>query len=359
MKNKHLGTILIFFLMTFSISSFAVKPIIILDTDMGFDDWLAVLYVLKSPDIKLLAMTIDCQGESRCPAGATNAARLTNLAEHKVPIAYGRSDPSSSYLFPPVIRDYASAMSVPGFKKLKTDRDVLLASAAQLIEKQLVQAALRHKKISIISIGTAINIADAYKLAENNHQVKLFKAGLGMIYKGGGAFGKIINGKVTNQSIHGNIAIKDIYKSNNKTAEWNIYAAAPAMQTLLNANLPVTFIPLNATDHVPMTTPVYQYLKAHQKNHPFARFTANAMHALYKMQDGWMQCEFWDTSVTLAALHQAIVTKKIAGVPVVVSLQKNKCYGSTLVSRKSADRVVVDYSINASAFYQLLYQVII
>ena len=180
-----------------------------------------------------------------------------------------------------------------------------------------------------------------------------------MIFKGGGAFGEIINHRITNINIHGNIPITHLYKSHNKTAEWNIYAAAPAMQTLLAAKLPITFIPLNATDAVPMNNRVYNHLKRHEKNHPLAKFTANAMHTLYAMQNGWQECEFWDTSVTVAAIHPSIVSRVITKTPTRVLLNKNAKYGTTWVSNKASDLTAVDYHINPKQFYNLLYKVIV
>src|SRR3990167_6494880 len=97
--------IFLFLLLSFWISiSFSNEMHFIIDTDMGFDDWMAVLYLLKQP-VPIDAITIDCQGETRCPQGAINAEKLTHLAKRDVPIAYGKITPASDYHFPNAIRD--------------------------------------------------------------------------------------------------------------------------------------------------------------------------------------------------------------------------------------------------------------
>lgn len=333
----------------------------IIDTDMGFDDWLAVLYLLKQP-VQIDAITIDCQGETFCPEGAFNAAELTHLAKRAVPIALGESRPKSNYDFPMLIRHFATSMSVSDFNFLNQDRDIVKQSAAQIIFHSVITAAKNHQRVAIISIGTATNIADAWKLAVAENKTAEFKQGLGMIYKGGGAFGKVIDHHLTNESIPGNISIPGIVDSKNTSAEWNIYANAPAMQTVLSAKLPVTFIPDNASDEVTMTQAIYNTLYNSSTPGSPKRFVANAMDATVSLQGGWKHIasnlDFWDTSTTIAALHPNIVMAKFSNVPVSVILQTGNQYGETMVDAKNTkdakDAVTVDYQLHKKLFYQLM-----
>lgn len=329
----------------------------IIDTDMGFDDWLAVIYLLKQP-VTIDGITIDCQGETRCPEGAYNASRLTHLAKRDVPIALGNSRPLSTYDFPVQLRDYATAMAVPDFLHLKMDRDITKNSAAEMILNSTIQAEKRHDKVVIISIGTATNINDAWKLAVKENKTTLFHQGLGMIYKGGGAFGKVENHHLTNEKIPGNIAIPHIVTTHNTTAEWNIYANAPAMKTLVDANLPITFIPDDATDQVNMTEKSYDDI--YNGSHPGSvrRFTANAMMSLVTLQGNWKfistNLDFWDTATTITALHPNLVTEKFNHVPMEVILSNGNHYATTWVLQQSTHDVSVDYHLNKDLFYRLL-----
>ena len=330
----------------------------IIDTDMGFDDWAAVLYLLKQP-VQIDAITIDCQGETFCPEGAFNAAELTHLVKRPVPIALGESRPKSPYDFPMLIRHFATSMSVSDFNFLNQDRDVIKQSAAQIIFQNVITAAKNHQHVAIISIGTATNIADAWKLAVSENKTAEFKQGLEMIYKGGGAFGKVVDHHITNTSIPGNITIPGMLESKNTSAEWNIYANAPAMQTVLSAKLPVTFIPDNASDAITMTQAIYNTLYNTSTPNSPKRFVANAMDGTVSLQGGWKHIasnlDFWDTSTTVAALHHNIVTEQFSHVPVSVVLQPGNHYGETMVNAKNTnDTVTVDYQLNKKLFYQLM-----
>ena len=117
MKNyftKNLTILLLFI----SSAQWAKLPII-LDTDMGFDDWVAILYVLNNKSVDMKAITIDCNGLTYCPSGGVNAAKLAQLIHHRVPIYIGRVDESEKkYTFPNGLRQYSSEMADPGFTQL-------------------------------------------------------------------------------------------------------------------------------------------------------------------------------------------------------------------------------------------------
>lgn len=340
-----------------SSSVFASTTHYIMDTDMGFDDWLAVLYILKQPVI-IDAVTIDCAGETFCPQGAINAEKLNFLAKRHVPIAYGKSLSSHTYDFPMLIRSYASEMNVPDFAHLKQYHDLIHTDAATLIYTDILTAAKAHDKVVFISIGTAKNIDDAWKLAVKNHTTDAFRQGLGMIYKGGGAFGDIKNHQISNKNIAGNISIPGMVESQNTAAEWNIYADAPAMKDLIEANLPITFIPNNASDQVNMTKNAYDRIAADEKTNPIKKFTANAMMTLVIKQGGWAMVhgnlDFWDTAATLAALYPDIISTTFQRVPVTLSVTPGNTYGGIFITENSTHFVDVAYHLNKQQFYEKL-----
>ncbi|MDF1796160.1 MAG: nucleoside hydrolase [Coxiellaceae bacterium] len=332
----------------------------LIDTDMGFDDWLSVVYLLEQP-VDTAAITIDCQGLTFCPQGGDNAAKLTHMTHHLVPIALGRTRALSQYDFPKSLRDWSSAMDVPGFRHITTDHYNKHLKAANVIADTLIKAAKQHQKVAIISIGTATNIADAWAVASKRHQQDLFRQGLAMIYKGGGAFGNIEHGQLTNHCIAGNIFIPKISLSDNTSAEWNIYSNAPAMQQLLDADLPITFIPNNATDEVNITKATYHSLLNNSSPHSTRRFIANALLSsihIGKPVIDWSTVsknyDLWDTSVTLASLDPSIVMRTLHDVPVMIIENKGKRYGATWVSPQSRHHSNIYYKIDVSKFYNEL-----
>ena len=88
---------------------------VLLDTDMGFDDWMSLLYLLNNSKVELKGISVDCTGETRCPEGAKNATKLLNLSGNaSVPVFYGEVPGRTlPWQFPKMIRDGATAMAAP------------------------------------------------------------------------------------------------------------------------------------------------------------------------------------------------------------------------------------------------------
>jgi pyrimidine-specific ribonucleoside hydrolase len=93
MKNyKSLNVvILVFFLFSFSPSlSAAGRQALIIDTDVGRDDIIAMMYLAKAPRVKIKAITIESNGDAHCvPAFHNTAGLLRLLGLNDVPMACG------------------------------------------------------------------------------------------------------------------------------------------------------------------------------------------------------------------------------------------------------------------------------
>src|SRR5574341_1775158 len=67
---------------------------IVIDTDMGGDDWMAILYLLNRADVQVQAITVTGTGLAHAEPGATNALGLAALAgQPDIPVAAGRQTP--------------------------------------------------------------------------------------------------------------------------------------------------------------------------------------------------------------------------------------------------------------------------
>ena len=53
---------------------------LIVDTDGGSDDAMALLYLLQHPAVEVVAITVSGTGLVHCPVGASNVAGLVELA---------------------------------------------------------------------------------------------------------------------------------------------------------------------------------------------------------------------------------------------------------------------------------------
>lgn len=285
---------------------------------MGFDDWVALLYVLKNEKLDVKAITIDCSGLTYCPQGGINAAKLASLVNQKIPIYLGREDKTNArYAFPAQLREFSSKMSVPGFQSLKA-YPFETKSAAKAIVDLAQDAALINKPITIMSIGTAINLADSISYAKKHHQFDSFKQGIQRVYKAGGAFGETIIDKdnhqqLSNFNIQGNLIIPGFFATNNTMAEWNIYAAVGAMQDVLQSGLAITWVSINASDMARITPQGLDFLEAYAKKDVALLFSLNAAKYLVSYQGGWDKIahnfDFWDTAATVAAFNPDVVSE--------------------------------------------------
>src|SRR6201998_3804099 len=77
----------------------AKKPRVIIDTDPGTDDALAILLALNSPELKVEAFTV-VPGNVNGKQGLENALRLLSLADRcDVPVAAGAAHPLNQKLY--------------------------------------------------------------------------------------------------------------------------------------------------------------------------------------------------------------------------------------------------------------------
>ena len=81
---------------TFSGNCADTNPVrkVIIDTDMGWDDTLSILYLLKKPDIEIIGVTVTGCGETNLRWGLTIAKTLMELGGRtSVPVCRGTSRP--------------------------------------------------------------------------------------------------------------------------------------------------------------------------------------------------------------------------------------------------------------------------
>ncbi len=219
---------------------------IIIDTDMAMDDWIAILYLLQRPDIDVKALTVTGTGEAHCDAGVQNAQHLLALGGHPaIPVACGRETPLvGDHVFP---ADWRSAMDMMMGLPLPANPTPLLdITAVDLIASVLRETS---EPVTLVTLGPLTNIGDLV-LAQPDVLDKI-----GMIYIMGGAV-----------NVPGNL----LGLVENDAAEWNIYVDPHAAQLVVESGAPVTFVPLDVTNTVPLTWDFYGHLQ-HDREHTVRR----------------------------------------------------------------------------------------
>ncbi len=69
--------------------------LVVVDTDGGSDDAMALLYLLQHPGVEVAAITVTGAGLVHCPVGASNVAGVVDLVapDRDIPIACGSGSP--------------------------------------------------------------------------------------------------------------------------------------------------------------------------------------------------------------------------------------------------------------------------
>jgi inosine-uridine nucleoside N-ribohydrolase len=113
-------------------------------------------------------------------------------------------------------------------------------------------------KVTIIALGPLTNLAEALQSAPE------IKENIAMVYIMGAAV-----------DVPGNVGFSHA-GIDNSVAEWNIYVDPHAAAIVLQSGVPVTLVPLDATNHVPVTTNFIERLKDDRQT-PEARFVYDVL----------------------------------------------------------------------------------
>lgn len=223
---------------------------LVVDTDMGVDDVLALLYLLERPDVDLLAVTVAGTGITRCDSGIGLAdALLAAAGREEVPVACGRATPlEGDHAFPPSWRDgAAAAYGLP----LQVDLAPTFAGASETL-----RAATTEGPLTVLALGPLTNLGEALRADPG------LGARIERLVVMGGALD--VPGNL------GNVVV------DNAAAEWNMYLDPTAADIVLRSSVRVDLVPLDATNALPVT-PAFARRLAREGATPAAELAARLL----------------------------------------------------------------------------------
>ncbi|MFN2241376.1 MAG: nucleoside hydrolase, partial [Anaerolineae bacterium] len=259
------------------------QPVVI-DTDMAADDWLAILYLLGRSDMDVKAIVVTGTGEAHCSAGTRNALDLVALAGRPdIPVACGREVPlEGNHAFPTDWRERVDDLL--GLTLPENSRAVSGESAVEMLTR-IIQGSPR--RVHLIALGPLTNVGEALEAEP------ALVTNLEMITVMGGAV-----------EVAGNVGSSSSIE--NEVAEWNIYVDPRAAAEVFWSGAPITLVPLDATNHVPLTMDFYRRLER-DRTTSVAEFVYGVLAAQEEnVRSGWYY--FWDPLAAAIATEDGLGT---------------------------------------------------
>jgi inosine-uridine nucleoside N-ribohydrolase len=256
----------------------AVPRNVIVETDMDVSDAMALLYLLRRADVEVIAIVVDGDGEARCPRGATNALSLAALAgKPDIPVGCGRPRPlKGTHAFPKQWRDGTDNLWGLLPQPARPARPP--GGSGERVFRAALQSA--PGRVDVLTLGPPTELA-----AVLLHGGAAVSAKIRSVTMMGGAVG-----------VPGNITWPPTIK--NPHAEWNFYVDPTAANVVFRSGLPITLVPLDATNDVPMNAAV----AARLGRSPSAAFVRR----LIKVYPPSLEFYFWDQLAAAVFVEPAI-----------------------------------------------------
>lgn len=320
----------------------STKKQVIIDTDMGWDDVLSILYLIKDPNINIVAITVTGCGETNLRWGGLLAKNLLELGNQtQAKIALGTETPTSyQHQFPqPFKNDMNDLMGLIDTINPTIELPIDTRPAWQFIAETLAEAT---DPISIISLGGFTNIArmlESYPDAKTENISEVF-AMAGAIH------------------IDGNISLFNdaqpnwdqgpAYRSNH-VAEWNVVVDPIAAQKVFKSDLPLTLVPLDACYYV-ILNPGYSSLIT--ANDPIAILTKQILDKKSGPHDEGIPVPIFDPLATMLmanGLSEYQQYEAFLDVDTKESLENNQC-GNTFITESGTRKITVIQGVSQRAF---------
>nr|KAJ0208186.1 hypothetical protein LSAT_V11C500282360 [Lactuca sativa] len=222
---------------------------IIIDTDPGIDDAMAIFVALRSPEITVIGLTT-IFGNVYTTLATRNALHLLEVAGRSdIPVAEGShvSYMKSTKL---QVRDFAHGMNGLGNQNFPQPKSKPIEKSAS--EYLVEQANLYPGEVTVVALGPLTNIALAIQLDPT------FTKKIGQIVLLGGAF-----------AIDGNV---------NPAAETNIFGDPEAADIVFTSGADVLAIGMNVTRQVIMKSKFFFFILCSSTLVIFGQFVTHHIH---------------------------------------------------------------------------------
>ena len=212
--------------------------------------------------------------------------RLLELAGRTdIPVFLGRETPlSGSQEFPEVWRRESD--DLPGIALPEPTRAVDPRSAADYLLKRLLDAA---HPVQVLALGPLTNLGEVFSRAP-----RAAHTGRQLVIMGGAV------------RVAGNLGDGGLFKTNNTSAEWNMFIDPAAAKIVFASGATIRLVPLDATQRVPIDMALFEQFKS-RAGTPLARFVAQVLESNREdIRQGYLFA--WDPLAAVVLANPAVVT---------------------------------------------------
>lgn len=204
-----------------------VKPKLIIDTDPGHDDALALLLLCMSKKFDVLAVTT-VAGNATIDKVTRNAQAILDLVGVKVPVYSGQATPLARTLITAVVHGESG---LAGF-----DTSTTKFALTEDADKQIVQLVNANPgQVTLLTLGPLTNIARAFQLDPSlPNKIK-------QLVMMGGAI--------------------DVPGNKNRVAEFNFFVDPEAADVVFKTDVPKILVSLDASQQVVLTVDEFRAIK--------------------------------------------------------------------------------------------------
>lgn len=300
---------------------------IILDTDPGADDALAIMLMLASPEIKLEAITTT-HGNVTIDKTSRNALALLEFLNAKhFPVAKGCSLP---LVKPPHQKKGETVHGSSGMGRTNLPEPKTSVINIHAIDYLIERFLAEPNELTLFAVGPLTNVALAIR-----KEPKLAQAVKEMVIMGGA-----------------------IRSGGNMTplAEFNIYEDPHAAHIVFNSGIPITLIPLDVTYKCLLTSADVERLN--QIDSPIAKFVRNVTAdymAFYLEYEGFAGCALHDplTVATIIAPELLSIEEHYVDVDISGGVSTGKTFADFMKVTKKPANMKVALDVRGQEFVEL------
>lgn len=301
---------------------------VIHDNDGHVDDILSSLLMWLSPEISMQAITVtdgDCYAQQSFEALIKIATFMDfegaeiGFSEDPCPNPFPDSWRKESYII--------NELPIFSDNDLRQPYQTTRPRKSQV----LITDVLGNSKqpVTLVCTGPLTNVAPVFEERPE------LKSKVEQCYIMGGAI-----------SVAGNVEMPE----HDGSAEWNFYADPPAAKKVIESGLPITLIPLDVTNNVPVTREFLLKLDTQAEQFRASQLAAR----LFGLVKGF-NYYFWDTLTAAAVLHPEFFSFKEQRIDVVST---GKSQGKTQTSLFGGKKIRVATSVKVEPFEQMVLEIL-